>query len=51
LGGDESIVSIVDRNGTVVTLVYQGRAASEPTAFESNLEEGMAIIDSIIWDN
>jgi hypothetical protein len=51
LGGDESIVSIVDRDGTVVTLVYQGRAVREPTAFESNLEEGMAIIDSIIWEN
>lgn len=49
LGADQSIVSIVDVGGTVVTVVYQGRAISEPTPFETNLEEGMAIIDSIVW--
>jgi hypothetical protein len=48
-GADRSVVSIVDVNGTVVTVVYQGRAITQPSAFEANLEEGMAIIDSINW--
>ena len=51
LGADRSIVSIVDVDGTVVTLVYQGRTISDPTEFEANLDEGMAIVDSIIWGN
>ncbi len=51
LGADRSIVSIVEVDGTVVTLVYQGRAITDPTAFEANLEEGMAIVDSITWGN
>ena len=51
LGADRSIVSIVDVAGTTVTVVYQGRTTFEPTAFDTNLDEGMAIIDSIVWDN
>ena len=49
LGADKAIVTIVDVEGIVVTAVYQGRAIAEPTAFDTNLAEGMAIIDSIIW--
>ncbi|MGB7859458.1 MAG: hypothetical protein WBM90_03075 [Acidimicrobiia bacterium] len=47
VGDEKSIVSIVD--GTIVTIVYQGKTTTDPTAFDEELEAGMAIIDSIVW--
>lgn len=47
-----SVVSIVDVDGVIVTLTYQGvdtsRGALED-AFETYKEAGLAIIDSIVW--
>ena len=49
LGGDESVVTIVDVDGTVVTIVYQGRTVTDPAPFDAHRDEGLAIVDSIIW--
>ena len=48
-----SIVTIVDVAGETMTLVYQGqdpsRTGGSRDAFSDNREEGLAIIDSIVW--
>lgn len=51
LGAGRSIVNIVDVGGTVVTVVYQGRTVSlgDPTPFDEELDDGLAIIESIVW--
>lgn len=49
-----SIVSIVDVDGVIVTLVFQGTEVSRgaPTdGFATYKEDGLGIIDSIIWGN
>lgn len=48
----QSIISIVDVDGVVVTLSYQGVATARGAAedgFDTYRDEGLAIIDSIIW--
>jgi len=46
------IVSIVDVSGDTMTIVYQGEDASRGAiedGFNTNMQEGQQIIDSIIW--
>lgn len=55
LGMGQSVVSIVDVDGTTVTLVYQGRTGGSPSdivdGYGTFMEEGLAIIDSIVWES
>lgn len=47
-----SVISIVDVDGVIVTLAFQGRDTSRGApeeGFETYEEAGLAIIDSIIW--
>lgn len=49
-----SIVSIVDVDGVIVTLVFQGSDVSRgapDNGFATYKEDGLGIIDSIIWGN
>ena len=46
------LVSIVDVAGETMTIVYQGHDASKGAVqdgFNTNMQEGLQIIDSIIW--
>lgn len=47
-------VSIVDVEGTTVTLVYQGSTGGSPSdivdGYGTLMDDGLAIIDSIVWE-
>lgn len=49
----KSVVTLVDVAGTTMTLVYQGESTDRGhpylNGFEDHFDEGMAIIDSIVW--
>lgn len=55
LGIGQSVVTIVDVDGTTVTLVYQGSTGGSPSeianGYETFMDEGLAIIDSIVWES